>query len=89
MVEKTSKTAYEVIKHLLGDKQQEIVAYMRKHSDQSFTNMELADGLGWSINRVTGRTNELRKKGVIKRVGVRQCKVTGRTAYAMELSWVE
>ena len=60
---------------------------MIKNSDRSFTNMELAQELGWSINRVTPRTLELRHMGVLKRVGVRQCNVTHKTAYAMELSW--
>ena len=29
------------------------------------TNSMIAESLGWSINRVTGRTNELKKMGLI------------------------
>ena len=88
MVEETSREAYELIKHLISDKQKEVLQVFKKHSDQSFTNMELANELGWSINRVTPRTNELRKMGLLQTVGKRACRVTGNTAYAMELRWL-
>lgn len=45
------------------------------------TNSELANELGWTINRVTPRVHELRKLGKISEVGKRPCKITGRTAY--------
>jgi len=88
MVDETSKEAFELIKHLISEKQNEVLAVFKKHKDLSFTNMELAQELGWSINRVTPRTNELRKMGMLKTVGKRACKVTGNTAYAMELRWI-
>jgi hypothetical protein len=45
------------------------------------TNSEIARDLEWSINRVTGRTNELVKSGKVVDAGKRACKVTGRTAH--------
>jgi DNA-binding MarR family transcriptional regulator len=33
------------------------------------TNRELSDALGWKINRITGRTNSLRKKGLLVDAG--------------------
>ncbi len=88
MVVDTSLAAYDMIKHLLSEKQGEVLKVFLKHRDRTYTNMELADALGWSINRVTPRTNELRKIGVIKTVGKRACRVTGNTAYAMDLRWI-
>lgn len=89
MVTDTSREAFDLIKHLLSDKQIEVLKVFKRHRDRSFTNMELADMLGWSINRVTPRTNELRKMGVLMTVGKRACKITGQTAYAMELRWYD
>jgi DNA-binding MarR family transcriptional regulator len=48
------------------------------------SNDELADDLGWDINRVTGRTNELRKKGLVAIGGTKRSKRTGKTVQWME-----
>lgn len=40
------------------------------------SNEEIADHLGWKINRVTGRTFELRTFGVVVPAGKRQCRIT-------------
>lgn len=84
MVVDTSQMAYDTIKHLLSEKQLQVLTVFIRNPDRSYTNMELAEELGWSINRVTPRTNELRRLGLLITVGKRACKVTGRTAYAME-----
>jgi len=42
------------------------------------SNSEMAEALGWPINTVTPRVNELRKRGLITQVDTRKCKVTGR-----------
>jgi len=86
MVEETSLEAYfNIVEPLLSEKQVEVLRVFKMHTDRSFTNMELADMLGWSINRVTPRTNELRKIGALKTVGKRFCRITGNTAFALEL----
>ncbi len=57
MISQTSLFAYKSIKEL-GDKQQvvyEAVKYLGRA-----TNEQIADYLGWTINRVTGRCTELR-----------------------------
>ena len=47
------------------------------------TNQQLADLLGWTINRVTPRVKALREKGIVRRVGYiqsdqgRRCNVWG------------
>lgn len=45
----------------------EILEEDHKKKGEGLTNKEIADILGWEINRVTPRTNELYKLGVIKR----------------------
>ena len=45
--------------------------------------MEIAEILGWSINRITGRVFELREKGFLKEESKRFCSITGSLA----ISW--
>jgi hypothetical protein len=40
--------------------------------------MEISEALKWSINRVTGRTNEMVKRGLVEEAGERACKITTR-----------
>jgi hypothetical protein len=62
----------------LGRVQQEIMgvigAWPRDYSLQ-----EIAQASGLAINTVSGRVNELRKKGELEQGPSRPCKVTGRT----------
>ena len=53
--------------------------------DTDFTNSELAQSLGWSINRVTGRVKELRDLGILELSETRPCKVTNRTVHAWKV----
>ena len=63
----TSALAYASIDQL-GHKQLEV---LQKIEDiQPCSNKQIAKSLNWEINRVTGRVNELAKKGFIKCVGV-------------------
>lgn len=62
----------------LGDKQERVYDVIR--SNGRVTNMEIAQLLGWSINRVTPRVMELRKMDRVRLDGYRECSVTGRTA---------
>lgn len=48
----------------------------------NMTNSELVVALGWGINRVTPRTNELVKAGRVVEACRRECRVTGRRCIA-------
>ena len=62
----TSRLAYGSIAEL-GNKQLEVQGKIEEL--QPFSNKTIARSLGWEINRVTGRVNELVKKGLIKMHG--------------------
>jgi DNA-binding MarR family transcriptional regulator len=55
----TSLLAYQQLTKL-SDKQQSVLVYIHGHPDS--TDKEIAEGLGWAINRVTPRRNELETK---------------------------
>lgn len=59
----TSIFAYESIQGL-GNKQMEVLEKIEEL--QPCSNKTIAESLNWEINRVTGRVNELAKKGIIK-----------------------
>lgn len=59
----TSRLAYESI-NKLGNKQTEVLIKIEEL--QPCSNKTIAKSLGWEINRVTGRVNELAKKRLIK-----------------------
>ena len=84
-VQDTSLEAYYSILSDINDKQMRVIEVFLDYPDRSWTNMELASQLGWSVNRITPRTYELRDIGVLKWVGVRKCRVTGNTAKLMEM----
>jgi len=95
-VRDTSLEAYfgEVVPKL-SQMQAEVLTVFYDNPVLDFTNMEVAEELGWSINRVTPRTYELRGKGKnnpLKHnpplIGSRKrpCRVTGRTAWAWSLN---
>lgn len=62
----TSMLAYSSIEGL-GNKQLEVLEKIEEIGPCS--NKQIAKSLKWEINRVTGRVNELHKKGLIKCVG--------------------
>lgn len=59
----TSRLAYESVQEL-GNKQMEVLEKIEEI--QPCSNKDIAKALNWEINRVTGRVNELAKKGLIK-----------------------
>lgn len=59
----TSKMAYAKIYESLGRRQHEVYEALKELTVAS--NEELADHLGWPINRVTGRITELKKFGLV------------------------
>ena len=78
----------------INEKQIEILRVFIDNPTMTFTNMELAEDLGWSINRVTPRVYELR--GRDKRFPMRDpilieserrpCRVTKHRAIAWQLN---
>lgn len=62
-VANTSLFAYRSIVSL-GDKQSKVLEKIE--AIQPCSNKQIARALGWEINRVTGRVNELAKMGLIK-----------------------
>lgn len=59
----TSRIAYASIENI-NNKQSEVLAKIEEI--QPCSNKQIAKALKWEINRVTGRVNELAKKGYIK-----------------------
>jgi len=83
-VQETSLEAYLGVKPRLGEKQKEVYRLLKNATRVGFdmTNMEIAQALKWSINRVTPRVYELREKGLVVLSQKRLCSVTGRRAMA-------
>lgn len=80
MIQATSQQAFAMIQHKLGERQQEVLAALYKSGPM--TNMEIKELLGWEINTVTPRTNELVKFGLVHEKERRPCRVTGKNAIA-------
>jgi DNA-binding MarR family transcriptional regulator len=76
-VASTSRQAYAKLQPKIGEKQQRV--YEVIYQSDNITNNEIAQLLGWEINRVTGRVNELVKLGLVEFVGTRACMVKGTT----------
>jgi len=74
----TSLIAYEEVLSSLGKRQVQVLKALSNF--YSATNMMIAEFLGWSINRVTPRVFELRKKRLIRQDKIGLCKITNRTA---------
>lgn len=83
MATSTSINAYYgSVKPTLGPRHKAVMeAFVRK---ENFSNSELANFLGWPINTVVPRTNELRNKGMLRSAGKRKCKVTGMEVMTWE-----
>lgn len=82
MLQSTSLAAFREITPTLGKRQIHVLECFADGKD--YTNSEIAERLGWSINRVTPRIFELRKREsplLVERLK-RPCRVTGRTAIA-------
>ena len=84
MIQETSLEAYLEVKPRLGEKQKEVYRLLKNATRMGFdmTNMEIAQALRWSINRVTPRVYELRQAGLVVLSRKRKCSVTGRRAMA-------
>lgn len=71
------------VKPTLGERQR--IVYEVLKTGNNFTNQEVADYLGFQINTVTPRMNELVKIGVVQLSEKRKCKQTGRNCCAWEI----
>ena len=68
----------------LNDKQRLVYEQFAKYEDA--TNEEIRVSLGWEINRVCGRTYELREMGLIVPSQRRQCRITGNIVQAWRVA---
>ena len=75
-MQQTSLDAYWSIKDRLSAKQHDVLVALKEL--KTATNKEIADLLGWDINRVTPRVYELRGFGWVEENARRPCSVTGR-----------
>jgi len=79
------KAYYEKVMPILGKRQLQVFTVFLKNPDEAFTNMEIAQKLGWSINRVTPRVLELRHMKLLTLHERRPCKVTGNESMSFKL----
>lgn len=78
MMQSTSRLAYREVKNTLSARQQAVWNAL----DEPMTNLELSEKLGWAINTVTPRVNEMAKAERVRLYERRKCRVSGRTAIA-------
>jgi len=76
MYQQTSKDAYLDMLPIAPGHHDIIMDVLNQKGQAS--NMEIADALGWSINRVTPRIFELRTEGKVVAAVKRKCRITGR-----------
>lgn len=76
LAQQTSVDAFHGLKGL-GERQQTVLAVLKQ---EHMTNRELASKLGWEINRVTPRVNELMNMGLVTDFGTKWDKETGKRA---------
>jgi len=70
----TSLEAFELLKPTLSEKRQQVLDYIREN--RGLCCKEIARGLGWEINKCSGRVTELSKLNLIVFDGTRM--VDGR-----------
>ena len=78
-VQETSLDAFtELKKGKLSARRQEVLNGFEQL--KTATNLEVSDLIKIPINSVTPRTNELVKLGVLVKMGLRKCSISGNTA---------
>ena len=84
-VQETSLAAYhDEVKPTLTSRHSAVVAALKRYEDA--TNNELAQVLGWQINRVTPRIFELREMGAVVESQRRKDLFTGRLSIAWKVN---
>lgn len=61
---------------------QRVVLHYLRNVGGARTNEEIRTALNVPINHITGRTNELVKKGLVIDAGRRRCEITGHNVHA-------
>lgn len=86
MISSTSRKAYiNEVAPTLQPRCVQVLEVFENH-DGDLSNSEIAAKLDWSINRITGRVNLLKKLHILKDAPQRPCKITGRTVTPSVLS---
>ena len=77
----TSLEAYQKINDdgTVGQQAEDILTFL-KFKGIPMTNKEIQKSTGLEISSVSGRVNDLKKRGLVEVVGKRPCGVTGNTA---------
>ena len=85
MTQQTSIDAYhELQPGKIGKMQKQVLECFMKHG--ACTNLEISDWYNLPINRVTPRTNELVKKGLIVKSHKRICSISKKVVIAWKVS---
>lgn len=87
MIRDTSLSAYTDLRDrgMLNERQREVMLAVYRWFDQAeFTRLELAERMGWPINRITPRCLELIDKGFLVEAGVKK-QSTGRSAHTLKI----
>ncbi len=66
----TSIAAFNKISETLGRRQRQVLRCIR--SNEPITNLEISNILNIPINSITGRSSELREKGLIEQYGTKR-----------------
>lgn len=82
-VKDTSKEAYENIQNL-SEKRKDVFGAIK--ALKTCCDVDIAEYLGWPINRVTGRRNELEKLDLIESVGKKLSKHSNVAVYHWKIS---
>jgi len=83
----TSLFAYHgEVKQKMNKKQEAVMEVFYNLPKENITNAELSKILGWPINTITPRTNELVKKGKLIKDEMRKCEETGRSAISWKIN---
>ena len=84
-VRQTSLEAYRELNYsgVLGKNQ--LIIYNTISTNPDITDLKIAQSLGFNINQVTGRRNELMKKGLVESTQ-KVLSPTGRTVHAWKIT---
>ena len=89
VVRDTSRAAYDdlVASGKMSRQHRALVAFLKARPGRDWTRAELAEGIGWRINVICGRVNELLTPpfDALEEVGRRACLITGESANALRL----
>ena len=82
-VKDTSKKAYKKIIKSLPEKRRDVYGAIKKL--KTCCDVDIAEYLEWTINRVTGRRNELEKLGLVESIGKRMTRHSDIAVYHWQI----